>query len=38
MDYKNKFGNETLHIDTFATEGKMCVAEPLLKMKVFLSN
>lgn len=24
MDYRNKFGNETLHINTFSSEGKMC--------------
>lgn len=37
MDYRNDFGNETLHIDTFASEGKMCVAEALLKIKVLLA-
>lgn len=37
MDYRNEFGNETLHIDTFASEGEMRVAETLLKIKVLLT-
>lgn len=37
MDYRNKFGNETLHINTFASEGKICVAETLLKLKDLLA-
>lgn len=37
MDYRNEFGNETLHSKTFASGGKACVAETLLKIKVLWS-